>query len=596
MSSRSARVPATDLRVSKLDPRGGAVDAELEAFLAVCPASVAQQTPGWRRVIEAVGVDEPRLLACRRRGELVGLLPAWRYQGPLGAIMSSCVQAGPLGGVACHPEADRELVYAALLGGFLELASEERCAVATVITNPFWPDRDLCEKHFAPDYVLENVCQVLDLSTGLDDAGSPTGGSQNLRRNLRRAASGALRIDEEQIPANLEAWVAIHEQRHREIGATPLPKALFTAALEHGVPAGVARFFFVRLTATGELVGGGLYLHHGAVMDALMPSIASEHAALGTAFLLALHSMRWARARGLRHYNWQPSPPGGGVLRFKQQWGSTDLRYAYLTRVTGDVAPILAAGVEAVKAGYPFHYVLPYDRIGAGAGAGPSTREGAWQAAEGAVRSEPLDGSVVEHYENQLARFGPTAQGMDWKDEASQELRFRVLCEVCDLAGRSVHDVGCGAGHLHDFLRRKGIATDYTGSDASSRMLESARRLYPKARFEALDLRQGSPAERWDVVLCSGLFTVKLAHTDEAWWRFVRETLRRMFDMCRVAIAFNLMSDRVDWRTKDLYYASPGAVLDFCRAELSRWVILRHDYPLHEYTVYVYRESPVSPV
>jgi SAM-dependent methyltransferase len=316
--------------------------------------------------------------------------------------------------------------------------------------------------------------------------------------------------------------------------------------------------------------------------------------------------MRWARARGLRHYNWQPSPPGGGVLRFKQQWGSAELRYAYLTRVTGDVSPILAAGVEAVKVGYPFHYVLPFDRIGPGAGAAPSTREGAWQAAQSAARSEPqasgvhqdrpLERSVVEHYERQLARFGPTAQGMDWKDEASQELRFRVLCGVCDLGGRSLHDVGCGAGHLYGFLRRQGVAVDYTGSDASPRMLECARRLHPEARFEQRDLRQGPPAETWDVVLCSGLFSVKLAHSDETWWRFVRETLLGMFEMCRVAIAFNLMSDRVDWRTKDLFYAPPGAVLDFCRAELSPWVILRHDYPLHEYTVYVYRESPVSPV
>jgi SAM-dependent methyltransferase len=590
LSPAPSGVRAAEPSVARIDPRGGAFDAELEAFLAACPTRVAQQTPGWRRVIEAIGVDEPRLLACRRRGELIGLLPAWRYQGPLGAILASGVQAGPLGGVVCHPDADRETVYAALLEAFLELARQEGCAVATVITNPFWPDRDLCEKRFAPDYLLENVCQVLDLASGLDAAGAPTGGSQNLRRNLRRAESGALRIDEEQSLANVEAWHAIHEQRHRAIGATPLPKALFTAALEHGVPAGVARFFFVRLAETGELVGGGLYLHHGTVIDALMPSIASEHAALGPAFLLAAHSMRWARARGIRYYNWEPSPPGGGVLRFKQQWGSADLSYAYLTRVTGDVSPILAAGVEAVKAGYPFHYVLPFDRIGPGAAAGPSTREGAWQAGSS---GDPLDRSVVEHYEKQLARFGPTARGMDWKDEASQELRFRMLCEVCDLAGRSVHDVGCGAGHLYDYLRRQGLAVDYTGSDASPRMLESARRLHPEARFEALDLRLGAPTESWDVVLCSGLFSVKLAHGDEAWWRFVQGVLRRMFEMCRVAIAFNLISDRVDWRAKDLFYAPPGPVLDFCRAELSPRVTLRHDYPLHEYTVYVHRDPPV---
>ena len=50
------------------------------------------------------------------------------------------------------------------------------------------------------------------------------------------------------------------------------------------------------------------------------------------------------------------------------------------------------------------------------------------------------------------------------------------------------------------------------------------------------------------------------------------------------------MSDRVDWRSPPLYHAPAGEVLDFCRAELSPWVVLRHDYPLHEYSVYVYRE------
>jgi hypothetical protein len=71
MSPQPSDGLAMDLRVSRIDPRGGAFDAELEAFLAACPDAVAQQTPGWRRVIEAIGVDEPRVLACRRRGELV---------------------------------------------------------------------------------------------------------------------------------------------------------------------------------------------------------------------------------------------------------------------------------------------------------------------------------------------------------------------------------------------------------------------------------------------------------------------------------------------------------------------------------------------
>lgn len=210
--------------------------------------------------------------------------------------------------------------------------------------------------------------------------------------------------------------------------------------------------------------------------------------------------------------------------------------------------------------------------------------------------SADLKRSLVEHYEKQLARHGPTAEGMDWKDAASQQLRFRVLAEVCDLDGSSLHDVGAGAGHLIDFLRRRNPSVDYFGSDLSAEMVASARRLHPGVRFEQRDLLADGPRvpqeseERFDVVVCSGLFFVRLDHPEAVWQRFVFETVRRMFDLCRVAIAFNLMSDHVDWRGEHLYHAPPGPVLDFCRAELSRYVSLRHDYPLHEYTVYVYRE------
>ena len=68
--------------------------------------------------------------------------------------------------------------------------------------------------------------------------------------------------------------------------------------------------------------------------------------------------------------------------------------------------------------------------------------------------------------------------------------------------------------------------------------------------------------------------------------------LRRMYESCRRGIAFNLMSDRVDFRNPDLYHSSPAETLDFCQRELSRSVRLRHDNPHYEYTVHVYRCPP----
>jgi hypothetical protein len=255
-------------------------------------------------------------------------------------------------------------------------------ALATVYTNPIWPDHELIERFLAPHYVLENACQVLDLERGVGADGSFPLASENLRRNLKRAESGALRVDRDATPASVREWHALHAERHGEIGATPLPLAMFLGALEHMLPQEKASFFFVRLAERPEvMVAGGFYVHHGGVIDALMPAFRSAYAELAPNFLLAAHTLRWARARGLSHYNWQGSPPEGGVRRFKLQWGSTDRAYRLCTRVTGDAAPFLRATPDALKRGYPWHFALPFDALGTEPGSVPrrSLRESAWK-------------------------------------------------------------------------------------------------------------------------------------------------------------------------------------------------------------------------
>jgi hypothetical protein len=138
------------------------------------------------------------------------------------------------------------------------------------------------------------------------------------------------------------------------------------------------------------MIGGGLYVHHGSVVDALMPSVAGAYAEHRPAYALALHTMRWARERGMRWYNWQGSPPGGGVHRFKQQWGSRDCDYSFLTWVTGDAGAYQASSIDEIRSAYPWHYVLPFDRIGklgepseaTGSTTATSSRASAWAAIE----------------------------------------------------------------------------------------------------------------------------------------------------------------------------------------------------------------------
>ena len=125
-------------------------------------------------------------------------------------------------------------------------------------------------------------------------------------------------------------------------------------------------------------------------------------------------------------------------------------------------------------------------------------------------------------------------------------------------------------------------------------MVAAARTRHPEIDFEQRDAAAEPCVGRYDVVLSSGLFNVMLDTDEPEWLAFVHACLRRMYASSRVAIAFNLMRDRVDFRSRDLFYSSPDAMLDFCRAELSSDVRIRCDYPLYEYTVYVRRGVRVS--
>ena len=371
------------LAVSVVDKSDNSTVQEVTAFLDACPTSFAQQTVQWRNVIAPIGPDEPFFIVCRQRGRMVAVLPAYRYDGTLGRILTTSSQAGALGGIACHAEEEMEKVYRAVLNAFVHFAQQNACSVATVLTNPFWPDHEICRKFLEPDFVLENNCQVLDLETAIDKNGQFRSATTNVRRNLKKAESGQLYVDEEQTERNVMHWYELHASRHLEMGLAPLPKAMFLGALEEMIPHDKGRFFFVRRRDDpDEMVAGGLYIYHGAVIDALMPSVRTEYRHLAPNYLLAAHTIRWARARGLRFYNWQASPPDSGVYRFKRQWGSSDAVYHFYTRITGDIESLIRSTAQDVRRAYPWHYVIPYDQLGSdlGTGMGASSRKSAWEA------------------------------------------------------------------------------------------------------------------------------------------------------------------------------------------------------------------------
>lgn len=193
---------------------------------------------------------------------------------------------------------------------------------------------------------------------------------------------------------------------------------------------------------------------------------------------------------------------------------------------------------------------------------------------------------ITDYYEEKLAQFGEDPRSVGWRDRETQGRRFEALTAVSPLEGKSILDLGCGLGDLYSYLKEKNITCDYTGWDLSEKMINACLARFPNVNFQQVDVLSRDDEQKYDVVFGSGLFCIPLE--DES---FYERIMRRMFALCREAVAFNMISTYVDYREDYLRYSDPCSVFDFCKKQLSRRVALRHDYMPFEFTVYVYRHD-----
>ena len=196
-----------------------------------------------------------------------------------------------------------------------------------------------------------------------------------------------------------------------------------------------------------------------------------------------------------------------------------------------------------------------------------------------------------QRYDERLRLFGPTTKALGWRDRWQQELRFAVLAEIGDLRGASVLDVGCGFGDLYRFLVGRDLTIQYTGVDINPNLLTIARQRNPQCVFEERNLLQNRyEAGQFDYVFGSGLFNAALENNES----FAREMLVEMFRISRYGVSVNLMSTYVDYQEDHLHYYKPEEYFQLGRS-MTKYVVLRHDYPLYEFTLY-FLKNPFSPV
>jgi SAM-dependent methyltransferase len=208
---------------------------------------------------------------------------------------------------------------------------------------------------------------------------------------------------------------------------------------------------------------------------------------------------------------------------------------------------------------------------------------------------DPISKALGEHYAEIFSAHGPTSEGVDWgPDEAKAFLRYDKMLNVTDFANgkrASLLDVGCGYGGLRQFAAAKKIDLDYTGIDVAANMIEWAQANLPAESFIHGDILDYKFDREFDYVVCNGILTQKLETSDIDMDQFTARLIRRMFSLCTIGVAFNIMTTKVNYTVNNLYYRNPAELFSWCLNEITPHIKLDHSYPLYEYTVYLYRNA-----
>jgi SAM-dependent methyltransferase len=205
---------------------------------------------------------------------------------------------------------------------------------------------------------------------------------------------------------------------------------------------------------------------------------------------------------------------------------------------------------------------------------------------------DKLLADVARYYDGKIAAHGATPQGVDWKAETGQVLRFAQLARLLPDGGTfKLADIGCGYGALFDYLSPRFPQLTYLGVDVSATMIETAGERHQQ--HGNVRYRQDSRAgEVVDYSLASGIFNVCQQIKEANWLDYIHATLDEMDATSRRGFAFNCLTVYSDpgRMRPDLYYADPCALFDRCKRRYAKQVALLHDYGLYEFTILIRKE------
>jgi len=199
------------------------------------------------------------------------------------------------------------------------------------------------------------------------------------------------------------------------------------------------------------------------------------------------------------------------------------------------------------------------------------------------------DKFIINSFFSNLINKENNSKILGYGSPRSQGIRFKILSEIGDLYKKKILDVGCGIGDLGFFLYNHFNIDLYHGIDINEKMILLGREKYPSFNFIIGDILEIELENNsFDYVFESGIFNINIPN----WESYTFRTVSKMFDICRLGIGINFLSNLCYRKNPDekSHYVNPIDIIKFIHSNIKSRFILRHDYKDNDFTVYLYKE------
>lgn len=195
---------------------------------------------------------------------------------------------------------------------------------------------------------------------------------------------------------------------------------------------------------------------------------------------------------------------------------------------------------------------------------------------------------VAKFFDILTEKHGFNVASLAYGSKETQLKKFQALIDIGlekEKDRVAIFDVGCGFGDLAEFMKKKDIDFKYKGIDISSKIVAIANKERPYLDISQLDVLEMEGDNLFDYILTTGFNCVKTGHN----WEILLQTTTKMFELARKAVAISAVSTYRADKNKDTYYTSPERFFNYCIENLTKRVVLRHDYLPHDFTIYLYK-------